>query len=205
VFLLWLAFSVSSVAEPQTTTQAARPQRTEAEARARAESNRREREAQRLKTGAPVELIPDYVKANIGPVPASLGVSPFYTKYADAMGIPVLPRRRYPTRRCSSPATSSTPCWRRDRWPSVLLLCFLCGWPSVFLLCFLCGWPSVFLLCFLCGWPSVFLLCFLCGWPSVFLLCFLCGSGRCSFRGRTRRMATASLRRSGRSARRTCG
>jgi hypothetical protein len=77
-------------------TQAARPMRTEAEARARAEANRRAREEQRLKSGAPVELISDYVKANIGPVPASLGVSPFYTKYADAQGIPVLSSDKVP-------------------------------------------------------------------------------------------------------------
>jgi hypothetical protein len=68
---------------PTSTTAAqpaARPQRTEGEARARAEANRKDREAQRVKTGAPVELIPDYVKANIAPVPESLGVSPFYNK-----------------------------------------------------------------------------------------------------------------------------
>ena len=82
--------------QTQTTPQAARPQRTEAEARARADANRKEREAQRLKTGAPVELIPDYVKANIGPVPESLGVSPFYKKYADAMGIPVIASEKVP-------------------------------------------------------------------------------------------------------------
>jgi hypothetical protein len=51
------------------TQPAARPQRTEADARARAEANRKEREARRLERGAPVELIADYVKANIGPVP----------------------------------------------------------------------------------------------------------------------------------------
>ena len=67
--------------KPATTAQAAQPRRTEAEARERAEANRREREQQRLKSGAPVELISDYVKANIGPVPESLGVSPFYKKY----------------------------------------------------------------------------------------------------------------------------
>jgi hypothetical protein len=75
---------------------AARPQRTEAEARARAETNRKEREAQRLKTGAPVELIPDYVKVNIGPVPESLGVDPFYKKYTDAFGIPVIASDKVP-------------------------------------------------------------------------------------------------------------
>jgi hypothetical protein len=41
--------------------QAVRPQRTEAEARARAEENRRARR----KTGAPVELIADYLAAVI--------------------------------------------------------------------------------------------------------------------------------------------
>ena len=82
--------------KPTDTTQAARPMRTEAEARARAEANRRQREQLRLKTGAPAELISDYVKANIGPVPESLGVSPFYTKYADAMGIPVIASEKVP-------------------------------------------------------------------------------------------------------------
>ena len=76
--------------------QAARPQRTEAEARARADANRKEREAQRIRTGAPVELIADYVKANIGPVPESLGVDPFYKKYTDALGIPVIASDKVP-------------------------------------------------------------------------------------------------------------
>ena len=43
-----------------------------------------------------MELISDYVKANIGPVPESLGVSPFYTKYADAFGIPVIASDKVP-------------------------------------------------------------------------------------------------------------
>jgi hypothetical protein len=81
---------------PRETTQAARPMRTEAEARARADGNRRQREELRLKTGAPPELISDYVKANIEPVPESLGVSPFYTKYTDAMGIPVIASSKVP-------------------------------------------------------------------------------------------------------------
>ena len=81
---------VAAQEKPPATTQAARPQRTEAEARARADANRKDREAARLKAGAPVELISEYVKANIGPVPESLGVSPFYKKYADAAGIPVI-------------------------------------------------------------------------------------------------------------------
>jgi hypothetical protein len=85
------------------TTEAARPQRTEAEARARAEANRREREAQRRKAGAPVELISDYVAANVGPVPEAILANPdykidraFYKKYADAMGIPVLASGKVP-------------------------------------------------------------------------------------------------------------
>ena len=57
--------------------QAARPQRTEAEARARAEENRRARAEERRKTGAPVELIADYLAAVIRPVPVELGVSSF--------------------------------------------------------------------------------------------------------------------------------
>ena len=77
--------------------QAARPQRTEAEARARAEQNRRDRERQRQEKGAPIELVADYVKATIGPVPADLGVdTSFYTKYTDAMGIPVLASSKVP-------------------------------------------------------------------------------------------------------------
>jgi hypothetical protein len=87
---------VSAQQKPPATTPAARPTRTEADARARAEANRRDREQQRLKTGAAVELIPDYVKANIGPVPESLGVSPFYKKYTDAMGIPVIASEKVP-------------------------------------------------------------------------------------------------------------
>jgi hypothetical protein len=88
-----LTSSAGQAQNPTRTTTAqpaARPQRTEADARARADANRKAREAQRVKTGAPVELIPDYVKANIGPVPESLGVNPFYKKYTDALGIPVI-------------------------------------------------------------------------------------------------------------------
>src|SRR5687768_10837841 len=96
LMLLTLATTAPDAQTPTTTTQAARPQRTEADARARAEANRREREQQRQKSGQPLELISDYVKANIGPVPASLGVSPFYTKYADAHGIPVLGSDKVP-------------------------------------------------------------------------------------------------------------
>ena len=74
----------------------AAPRRTEADARAAAERNRRERELKRQQTGAPVELISSYIKANILPVPASLGVDPFYTKYVDAQGIPVISSDKVP-------------------------------------------------------------------------------------------------------------
>jgi hypothetical protein len=74
----------------------AAPRRTEAAARAAAEKNRRERELQRQRTGAPVELISSYLRANILPVPASLGVDPFYTKYVDAQGIPVISSDKVP-------------------------------------------------------------------------------------------------------------
>ena len=95
---LAIAFVSVTLAQdrPPGTTPAARPMRTEADARARADTHRRDREALRSKTGEPVELIPDYVKANIGPVPESLGVSPFYKKYADGMGIPVLASEKVP-------------------------------------------------------------------------------------------------------------
>jgi hypothetical protein len=82
--------------KPPDTTEPARPMRTEADARARADANRRAREEQRRKTGKPVELIADYVAANIGPVPDSLGVSPFYQKYTDAMGIPAIASEKVP-------------------------------------------------------------------------------------------------------------
>jgi hypothetical protein len=78
------------------TPQTAAPRRTEADARAAAERNRRARELKRQQTGAPVELISNYLKANILPVPASLGVNPFYTKYVDAQGIPVISSDKVP-------------------------------------------------------------------------------------------------------------
>jgi hypothetical protein len=74
----------------------AAPRRTEADARAAADRNRRERELQRQRTGTPVELISNYVKAQILPIPASLGVNPFYTKYVDAQGIPVISSDKVP-------------------------------------------------------------------------------------------------------------
>jgi hypothetical protein len=41
-------------------------------------------------------LLDDYVKANIGPVPASLGYDPFYKKYTNALGIPVVSSEKTP-------------------------------------------------------------------------------------------------------------
>jgi len=35
-------------------------------------------------------LIEDYVRAAVTSPPASLGVDPFYKKYTDALGIPIL-------------------------------------------------------------------------------------------------------------------
>ncbi len=76
--------------------QQQRPQRTEADARAQAERNRADRAKQREASGQPVELISNYMRANILPVPESLGVSPFYKKYVDALGIPVLSSEKVP-------------------------------------------------------------------------------------------------------------
>ncbi len=86
----------SPPASQQKPGQAARPQRTETEARELAEKHRRERAEEQKKTGRPVELISDYVKAQIEPVPASLGVDPFYKKYVDAQGIPVISSEKVP-------------------------------------------------------------------------------------------------------------
>ncbi|HYN09891.1 MAG TPA: hypothetical protein VES67_21080 [Vicinamibacterales bacterium] len=85
--------------QPQTGGRAGQPaqqQRTEEEARQAAARNRAAREQQRQQTGAPVELIPSYVKAIVGPVPESLGVSAFYKKYVDARGIPVISSEKVP-------------------------------------------------------------------------------------------------------------
>jgi hypothetical protein len=93
------SLAASLGAEPgvaQTPTTAARPQRTEAEARALVDRQRAERASQRARTGQPVELIHSYVEAAVLPVPDSLGVDPFYTKYVDAMGIPVLSSEKVP-------------------------------------------------------------------------------------------------------------
>ncbi len=81
--------------EPPATTQQ-RPQRTEEQARQTAQRNREERAKKQLENGAPLELIPSYVKAAILPVPESLDVSAFYKKYVDALGIPVLASEKVP-------------------------------------------------------------------------------------------------------------
>jgi hypothetical protein len=97
LLVLLVVVGVGAVAMAgQQAPQAARPQRTEAEARKRADDHRAERAKLREKNGKPVELIPDYVAANVGPVPEELGVSPFYKKYADAQGIPVIASEKVP-------------------------------------------------------------------------------------------------------------
>lgn len=72
------------------------PRRTETDARAQAARNRADRERKEAETGEPQALIHDYVKTAVGPVPESLDVSPFYQKYTDAMGIPVLSSWKVP-------------------------------------------------------------------------------------------------------------
>jgi len=47
-------------------------------------------------TSPPRALIDDYVKANVSAAPASLGFDPFYKKYADALGIPILSSEKVP-------------------------------------------------------------------------------------------------------------
>ena len=73
-----------------------RRQRTEQEARDAAKRNIEERASRKASTGQPVELIHDYLKAVVGPVPAELGLNPFYKKYVDAGGIPVVASERVP-------------------------------------------------------------------------------------------------------------
>jgi hypothetical protein len=41
-------------------------------------------------------LLSDYITASVGPVPDSLGFHPFYTQYADALGIPILSSDKVP-------------------------------------------------------------------------------------------------------------
>jgi len=95
-FCVGLTVAVLFVGGIGTVDAQERPRRTEAEARARAEAARAERLRIFEQTGERVELIPDYIGAVVGPVPASLGVDPFYTKYVDAAGIPVLASQRVP-------------------------------------------------------------------------------------------------------------
>lgn len=96
--LLVSASAVETAQAQQVVRPAARtaPQRTEAEAREVAHRNRAERARQRESTGKPVELIPGYTAAAVGPVPQSLGVDPFYKKYVDALGIPVIASEKVP-------------------------------------------------------------------------------------------------------------
>ncbi len=70
--------------------------RTEADARARAAADRAERARIYSETGERIELISDYVSAVVGPVPASLELDPFYRKYVDAGGIPVVSSEQVP-------------------------------------------------------------------------------------------------------------
>jgi hypothetical protein len=70
--------------------------RTEADARAAAERNRAERDRIRRETGTDPAVISDYFKTVVQPVPPELGVDPFYKKYVDANGIPVLSSEKVP-------------------------------------------------------------------------------------------------------------
>jgi hypothetical protein len=88
------ALGLSAIAQTAT-GRGQRAQPGEAELRARAERAREARARLRL-AGTPEELVPDYVTATVGPVPASLDVDPFYTKYVDANGIPVLSSGKVP-------------------------------------------------------------------------------------------------------------
>ncbi len=91
--VVWAGVTFGSAAAQE---QPQRRQRTEAEARAQADSFRAERARLRAETGKPVELIPDYIAAVVGPVPDSLGLDPFYKKYLDANGIPVVSSEKVP-------------------------------------------------------------------------------------------------------------
>src|SRR5688572_20911738 len=90
------AVALSSTLFAQTTPVPPRTQRTEADARATAERQRAEREAQFKKSGQRSELISNYYKATILPVPESLGLNAFYRKYIDALGIPVVSSDKVP-------------------------------------------------------------------------------------------------------------
>src|SRR5688500_1910199 len=96
VLVLGVTVAVGAQDRAPGPVSASPPLRSEADARARAQAHRRVRQEARLKTGTPAELISDYATANIGPVPEALGVSPFYQKYADALGIPVIASDKVP-------------------------------------------------------------------------------------------------------------
>jgi hypothetical protein len=92
-----LVLTTSDALRAQVTpTSPPRPPRTEADARATAARQRAEREAQFKQTGQRPELVSSYYKAVILPVPESLGLNPFYKKYVDALGIPVVSSERVP-------------------------------------------------------------------------------------------------------------
>ena len=95
-FVILASLSAPAQQTPTTTPAAPQRQRTEAEARETAKRNRENREKLRREQGAPVELVPSYVKAAILPVPESLALSPFYKKYVDALGIPVVASENVP-------------------------------------------------------------------------------------------------------------
>jgi hypothetical protein len=78
------------------TSAADEQQRTEEQARQTVARQRAERERRRLESGVAPELITSYVRAMVQPVPDTLVVDPFYRKYADADGIPVLASDKVP-------------------------------------------------------------------------------------------------------------
>jgi hypothetical protein len=91
-----IAASIVVAASFSGASHASQQQRTEEQARQTAARLRAERERLRAETGTPPELIPAYMRAAIQPVPDSLGVDPFYRKYVDADGIPVLASDKVP-------------------------------------------------------------------------------------------------------------
>ncbi len=78
------------------TSAADEQQRTEEQARQTVARQRAERERRRLESGVAPELITSYVRAMVQPVPDTLVVDPFYRKYVDADGIPVLASDKVP-------------------------------------------------------------------------------------------------------------
>jgi hypothetical protein len=98
VATLGLAVQASRQGPPRPPVGAAVAQEEQSvEERLRQQAYRAREERERLReAGTPVELVPDYFAAAVGPVPASLGVDPFYRKYVDANGIPVLSSGKVP-------------------------------------------------------------------------------------------------------------